>query len=364
MFRETGYIRGMNPLESELVYPFADALPEPGRKREVVPGLFWIRKPLPFALDHINLWLLRDRFDGRDGWTLIDCGIASDTTRDLWRQVLDGELEGLPIVRILCTHTHPDHLGNAAWLQRETPGDRTPPLWMTQGEYAMGRVLQAELPGTDGPGIVAHYRAHGLADPAHLKGLGERTGYFSRLVPDIPLAFRRIVDGESIAIGDDTWRVVTGFGHSPEHAALYAERANVLISGDMLLPRISTNVSVHAIEPEANPVQQFVDSIARFVPLPDDALVLPSHGRPFRRLHRRVEQLNDHHDARLAEVLALCARPSSAADVVPIMFRRPLDTHQLFFAFGEALAHLHALWYRGALRRERHDDGVYRFERA
>ncbi len=320
---------------------------------------------MPFALDHINLWLLRDRFDGRDGWTVIDCGIASQTTQELWRQVIDDELDGLPIVRILCTHTHPDHLGNAAWLQRQTPSDRAPPLWMTQGEYAMGRVLQAALPGTDGPGIVAHYRAHGLVDDAYLTGLGERTGYFSKLVPDMPLAFRRIVDGESIAIGDDTWTVITGFGHSPEHAALYAERANILISGDMLLPRISTNVSVHAIEPEANPVQQFVDSISRFTPLPPDAFVLPSHGRPFKRLHRRVEQLHEHHDARLGEVLERCAgSPASAADIVPVMFRRPLDTHQMFFAFGEALAHLHALWYRGALKRERDATGVYRFERA
>ncbi len=351
----------MNPLEAELDYPFADALPDPGQKRLIAPGVYWIRKPLPFALDHINLWLLRDRFDGRDGWTVIDCGIASDTTRALWEQVIANELEGLPIVRILCTHTHPDHLGNAAWLQRRTPGDRPPPLWMTLGEYAMGRILQAALPGTDGPGIAAHYAAHGLTDAATLAEMGQRTGYFAKLVPDMPAAYRRIAAGEAIAIGDDRWRVIPGFGHSPEHAALYAEKANILISGDMLLPRISTNVSVHAMEPEANPVQQFVDSIRLFEPLPHDALVLPSHGRPFRHLHRRVEQLCEHHEARLGEVLDHCATPRTAADIVPIMFRRPLDTHQLFFAFGEALAHLHALWYAGSLQRERDAGGVYRF---
>ncbi|MEO8937897.1 MAG: MBL fold metallo-hydrolase [Burkholderiaceae bacterium] len=351
----------MNPQEAELDYPFADALPEPGRKREIAPGVYWIRKPLPFALDHINLWLLRDRFDGRDGWTVIDCGIASDTTRGLWEQVIENQLDGLPIVRILCTHMHPDHLGNAAWLQRRMPPDRQAPLWMTLGEYAMGRLLQAGLPGTDGPDVVAHYVAHGMVDEASLASLGSRSGYFSRLVPDMPMHYRRIVDGEAIAIGDDTWHVITGFGHSPEHAALHAQQADILISGDMLLPRISTNVSVHAMEPEANPVQHFVDSIRRFSFLSDDAMVLPSHGRPFRRARRRVEQLVAHHDARLAEVLAHCASPRTAADIVPIMFRRPLDTHQLFFAFGEALAHLHALWYAGSLVRERDAGGVYRF---
>ena len=350
----------MNPQEAELEFPFADALPEPGARREVAPGIHWVRMPMPFALDHVNVWLLRDRFDGRDGWTVVDCGIASDTIRGLWSTVLAEALDGLPIVRILCTHTHPDHIGNAAWLQAKMPGDVPPPLWMTQGEYAMGRVLQAGLVGTDGPSIVQHYTAHGLTDPDYLDAMSKRTGYFSTLVPEIPLTYRRIADGERIAIGDDTWRVIAGFGHSPEHAALYAERADILISGDMLLPRISTNVSVHAMEPEANPVQQFVDSIGRFVPLPEDALVLPSHGRPFRRLHRRVEQLHEHHRARLDEVLEHCVVPRTAADIVPVMFRRKLDSHQLFFAFGEALAHLHALWYAGSLARTR-DDGVYRF---
>ncbi len=354
----------MNPLEAELDYPFADALPDPGRKRPVAPGIWWVRMPLPFALDHVNLWLLRDRFDGRDGWTVIDCGIASDTIQGLWRQVLETELDGLPIVRILCTHMHPDHLGNAAWLQQRMPADRPPPLWMTLGEYAMGRVMQAALPGTDGPDTTTHYTSHGLTDRAYLDSLERRSGYFSNLVPDIPDTYRRISHDETIAIGDDTWRVITGFGHSPEHAALYGERGNVLIAGDMLLPRISTNVSVHALEPEADPVRQFLRSIRRFAPLPDDALVLPSHGRPFKRFQRRIEQLVEHHDARLAEVLAHCASPRTAADIVPIMFRRPLDAHQLFFAFGEALAHLHALWYDGALRRERDADGVYRFQAA
>lgn len=355
----------MNPLEAELAYPFAEALPEPGKKLRIAPGVFWIRKPLPFALNHINLWLLADRFEGRDGWTLVDCGIASEATRELWERVIRSELDGLPIVRIVCTHTHPDHLGNAAWLARRFDA----PLWMTLGEYTMGRVLQAALPGTDGPGIVGHYTAHGLTDAMHIQKLKERTAYFPKLVPDMPHAYRRIVDGERIAIGSDDyadahadrWRVITGFGHSPEHAALYAEKAGILISGDMLLPRISTNVSVHAMEPEADPVRQFLDSIARFTPLPAETLVLPSHGRPFTKLHRRVEQLNAHHDARLAEVLAQCAAPTSAADVVPVMFPRELDTHQLFFAFGEALAHLHALWYAGTLVRERGADGVYRF---
>jgi glyoxylase-like metal-dependent hydrolase (beta-lactamase superfamily II) len=350
----------LNLLESRLEYPFGDSLPAPGKKLEVGPGIFWIRKPLPFALDHINLWLLRDHFDGRDGWTAVDCGIGSETTRAAWDQVIANELDGLPLVRVLCTHTHPDHLGNAGWLTERFDA----PLWMTLGEYAMGRVLQGGLAGTDGPGVVRHFIAHGLVDREHIAKLEQRTSYFSKLVPEMPFAFRRIEEGEHVAIGAHRWRIITGFGHSPEHAALYADDVQILISGDMLLPRISTNVSVHAMEPESNPLQQFLDSIDRFVELPDTTLVLPSHGKPFRRLHERVRQLHLHHTERLAEVREMCRTPTTARDVVPVMFRRELDSHQLFFAFGEALAHLHALWYRGELTRERGADGVYRFRLA
>ncbi len=347
----------MNPLEARLSFPLAERLPLAGEKIEVAPGVYWIRFPLPFALDHINLWLLSDRYEGRDGYTLIDCGIASKTTRDLWEQIIDQALDGLPLVRVLVTHTHPDHVGNADWLGQRFEA----PLWMTLGEYAMGRVLQLGAEGTDGPSTVRHFKAHGLSDPVHLAKLAERTNYFSNMVPSMPTSFRRISEGEDIDIGGRRWRVIEGFGHSPEHASLHCEDAGVLISGDMLLPRISTNISVHALEPEANPVQQFLDSIERYVPLPDETLILPSHGRPFYRMHERVQQLKTHHDERLAEVMALCrSKPTTSADVVPVMFKRPLDSHQIFFAFGEALAHLHCLWYRGEVKRSL-DDGVYYF---
>jgi glyoxylase-like metal-dependent hydrolase (beta-lactamase superfamily II) len=346
----------LNPLESRLDFPLGDKLPSAGEKLELAAGVYWIRFPLPFALDHINVWLLADEFDGRKGYTLIDCGISSDKTRALWEQVIGEALDGLPIVRVICTHTHPDHVGNAGWLTERFHA----PLWMSHGEYTAGRVLQAGLPGTDGASTVAHFVAHGLADDQHMGALAQRGNYFKSMVPAMPLSFRRIRDGEVIEIGGRDWTLMEGFGHSPEHISLYSSDLELLISGDMMLPRISTNVSVHAMEPEANPVQQFLDSIARYSPLPENTLTLPSHGRPFRRLHERIDQLQSHHAERLLEVRQLCQKPTTAADVVPVMFKRPLDSHQLFFAFGEALAHLHALWYRGELKRSL-SDGVYRF---
>lgn len=347
----------MNPLESQLSYPFGDTLPVTGAVFPLAPGLGWLRMPLPFALDHINLWLIRDERDGCEGWSAVDCGVASDATRAAWEQVFAGGMDGLGLRRVIATHCHPDHVGLSDWLCNRFQA----PFWATTGEYGFARMMSAALPGVDGTAAIPHFERHGLTDPALRDRMGERRNYYPSLVPAVPHAYTRMQDGDRIAIGAHRWRVITGFGHSPEHAALYCEDLNVLISGDMVLPRISTNVSVFAVEPEGNPLQLYLDSLGKFQDLPTDVLVLPSHGRPFRGLHTRIEQLREHHRARLAEVMQTAIKPVSAVDIVPVMFRRPLDAHQLSFALGEALAHLHKLWFDGLVRRIICEDGIIRF---
>jgi len=349
----------MNSLESQLAYPFGDTIPAPGALHDIVPGLRWARMPLPFALDHINLWLLEDAFDGRAGWTLVDTGAGTDATRAAWEQVLETPLAGQPLVRIVATHCHPDHVGLSGWLCERFAA----PFWTTTGEFGFMRMMAAALPGVDGPSAIPHFERHGLLDPAMLEQMRSRRNYYPSLVPAVPQAYTRLQDGQQVTIGGRTWRVITGFGHSPEHASLYCAELNVLLSGDMVLPRISTNVSVFAVEPEGNPLQLYLDSLDKFADLPDDVLVLPAHGKPFRGLHTRIAQLRDHHAARLAEVLEACVTPVSAAEIVPLMFRRPLDAHQLGFALGEALAHLHKLWRDGQCRRIHCNSGIIRFQK-
>ncbi len=145
--------------------------------------------------------------------------------------------------------------------------------------------------------------------------------------------------------------------------AFHCASLGTLIGGDMLLPEISTYVGVSAMEPDANPLPQYLDSIARLTQLPDSTLVLPSHGRPFIGIAARVAQLRAHHDVRLGQVLDACATPHSAADLVPALFPRPLDTRNYLLAIGETLAHLQALAGRAALTRARGADGVIRFVR-
>jgi len=351
----------MNALESQLSYAFGETIPVPGEALEIVPGLRWARMPLPFALDHVNLWLLQDNVeqDGtlRAGWSLIDTGAGTDATRAAWEQLLAEGLDGQALVRLIATHCHPDHVGLAGWLCERFSA----PFWTTTGEFGFMRMMAAALPGVDGPSAIPHFKRHGLRDAAMLDQMGSRRNYYPSLVPTVPLAYTRLQDDQNVTIGGQLWRVITGFGHSPEHASLYCAKLNILVSGDMVLPRISTNVSVFAVEPDGNPLQLYLDSLGKFADLPEDVLVLPSHGKPFRGLHTRIRQLREHHVERLAEVITACAVPQSAADIVPIMFRRPLDAHQLSFALGEALAHLHKLWYDGRLTRAAGADGVLLF---
>jgi glyoxylase-like metal-dependent hydrolase (beta-lactamase superfamily II) len=345
----------MNPLESQLAYPFGDTIPAPGTLQPVVPGLSWVRMPLPFALDHINLWVLDD--GSKKGWALVDCGAGTDATRSAWEQLFTGPLSERPLQRVFATHCHPDHVGLSGWLCERF----AVPFWTSAAEFAFARMMAAALPGVDGPSAIHHFQRHGLADPAMLAQMDSRRQYFPSLVPSVPSAYTRLQDGDRVTIGAHEWRVIAGFGHSPEHVSLYCDRLRILVSGDMVLPRISTNVSVFAVEPEGNPLQHYLASLDKFAGLPDDTLVLPSHGKPFRGLHLRIEQLRAHHSARLDEVRMACAQPRSAVDMVPIMFRRTLDAHQLSFAIGEALAHLHFLWYSGSLSRVTGPDGVIRF---
>ena len=350
-------------LERALHYPLADQLPPPGGAIQIAPGVKWLRMVLPFALDHINLWLLRDRLDGRDGWTVVDTCIDRPESRALWEQVFAHELDGLPILRVVVTHMHPDHIGLAHWLcERWSTPQHECRLWISATDYQTARYACEVVNSFGGERLAEYFRSHGMTSADDLAQIRNRKSYYRGLVPAVPLSFARLMDGQTLTIGGQAWRCIDGYGHAPEHMALYCEALNVLISGDMVLPRISTNVSVYEMEPEADALTLFLDSIERFQPLPRDVLVLPSHGKPFTGLHTRIQQLHDHHRDRLAEVMeAAREKAVSAYDVLPVLFKRPLDLHQTTFALGEAVAHLHRLWHAGQLQRERDAQGIWRF---
>ena len=343
-----------------ITYPH-EIPPAAGESILVAPGILWIRMPLPFALNHINLWLLEDDDEDGEGWTIVDTGYGVPATHELWERHFAGVMGGKPVKRIIVTHYHPDHVGCAAWLHEKTHA----PVWMTSSEYLSAHAAAEDVAGFDRENSARLFIAHGLAKarPDFAEAQKARSRAYKRGVPTVPKQYHRIMENDEINIGARTWRVITGFGHAPEHATLFSASDNILISGDQVLPRITTNVGVWGNQPEANPLKQFLDSMKKFDPLPPDTLVLPSHDRVFTGLHQRLEELRHHHQQRLAELEAAIETPKDAAEILPVLFRRKLDEHQLVFAIGEAIAHLHFLWRAGRAKRTLDADGVYSFQR-
>jgi glyoxylase-like metal-dependent hydrolase (beta-lactamase superfamily II) len=351
---------------SDLNYPLQEQLPGLGAALEVAPGVFWLRMSLPFALNHINLWLLRDRLPHpsqsgvwQEGWTAVDCGVDNPATREAWLQVEAQVLQGLPILRVLATHMHPDHMGLAHWLCERWQA----PLWMSTSEYQSALLACHGLSNFGGDPTVRFFNAHGWNKAEDLAVVQSRMGYYPSMVPRVPGSYVRLMSGMQVRIGDRLWQCISGYGHSPEHMALLDDTQQLMISGDMLLPSISTNVSVYATEPDGNPLQHFLDSLDKMQHLRDDTLVLPSHGRPFQGAAARISQLRSHHAERLEELLLACTEQALCAhDVLPLIFKRTLDVHQTTFAMGEAVAHLNLLWLDGRLSREQDAAGTYRFK--
>ncbi len=329
---------------ASLDYPYPDT-PAPGETIEVAPGVRWLSMPLPFALDHINLWLIGD--------TIVDTGIGDPTTRELWDKLLFQK----KINRVILTHYHPDHAGNAAWLCNKFGAE----LWTTQGEYLTAHAVRSSSAGYTSEAVIDVFLKNGL-DPARAAKMLGRGNRYAAMVPDFPLSYRRIIGGDKVEIGGHEWRAFIGHGHAPEHLSLYCEALNVVIAGDMLLSTISTNVSVWSIDPQGDPLRLFLQSLKRYLELPEDVLVLPSHGKPFRGAHARVAALEAHHAAHFAKLVdALKDGPRSAGELLTVLFKRPLDAHQTFFAMGEAIAHLHYLYYAGRLKQAKGEDGIMRY---
>ena len=337
---------------SEIHYPYGDTLPEPGTAMEIVSdavgqGVRWIRMPLPYALNHINLWLVED---GDGQWCAVDTGMDMGEVKTHWLQLI----AQYPLSRQIVTHYHPDHLGLAAWLQEKTGA----PMSMTQGEYLTAQAFANEIGNYSPQATGELFRQHGLS-AERLAVLAQRGNAYKRAVPQIPPTYTVLREADTVRIGAHEWRVIIGHGHCPEHAALYCETLGVLIGGDMMLPSISTNVAVFAPNPDEDSLSDFLASIRRFTELPEDTLALPSHGRPFRGIHARVAALEKHHADRCADLVSACReQPHTAASLLPVLFQRDItDPHQTFFAMSEAIAHLNYLEQRGALTRV-NDGGI------
>jgi len=330
-------------LAPPLTFPFPTP-PEAGQAIEVAPGIQWLKLALPFRLDHVNVYLVEDG----PGCAVVDTGIGDDATQAIWEALLAGPLRSRPITRIIATHCHPDHVGMAGWLCERTGA----PLLMSQTEYLTGLVIHLDPKGLDAEPYRSFYLGQGLdADvTASLLTLGHR---YLRMVTGLPRTFRRLIAGETLRLGTRDFEVLSGGGHSPEQVMLHCADDRLLLCADQVLARISPNISVQAMDPQGDPLGIFLRSLADLKRrVPDDTLVLPGHNLPFVGLHPRVDELAAHHAARCDAIFEACGeRSRTAAELVPVVFRRPIDDpHQMAFAFSEALAHVNLMLREGRLR--------------
>lgn len=335
-----------------LSYPWGRTVnPEPGVPERIAEGVYWARFPMPMSLDHINLWLLEDD----DGWTVIDTCLNLSSAKDTWEQLFSGFMQGKPIKRVICTHLHPDHVGLAGWLTERFDCE----LWMSREEFLMCRAMVADT-GRAAPEVaIRFYRSAGYSEE-QLEKYRLKFGNFGRAISPLPDSFRRMVDRETITIGQHYWQVIVGSGHSPEHTALYCPALKLLISGDQVLPKITSNVSVFPTEPEGDPLNEWLRSCATIrETLPDDLLVLPAHEAPFHGLHVRLSQLIGIHERDLKNLFEHLAEPRRAVDCFPALFKREIDASTLGMATGEAMAHLNCLLGRRRITRSRDAEGVY-----
>lgn len=334
---------------AKLSYPFAEG-PGPGEAVEVAPGVKWLRMPLSGSLAYINVWAIEEE----GGWAIVDTGMGGPDTRDAWRAAFAGALAGKPVTRVFVTHMHPDHIGMAGWLTRKFQCR----LWISRLEFLMCRSLAADT-GREAPrDALEFYRAAGW-DEESLEDYRTRFGGFGKALHALPDAFRRLSDGDEVEIGGRTWTVVVGSGHSPEHVCLWQKDLKLFISGDQVLPKISSNVSVFPTEPEGDPLTDWLTSLARIkARVSDDVLVLPAHNDPFHGLHARIDHLIGGHERGLKRLHDLIAEPKRAVDVFPVLFRRKIDRWVLGMATGESIAHLNCLMTRGQAIAEADEAGV------
>ena len=311
---------------------------------------------MPFVLNHVNCWILDDD-DG--GVTLVDTGADKPETRVLWDQTIGQTLAGRRINRLICTHGHPDHVGLAGWLVDKLGV----PLHMTLAEWLAPQVWREQGLKPMLPKVKAFFEGHGV--PTNLVEAMERTRETSpyRNFP-LPPQICRLRDNETTTFGGRRWKVLVNGGHADEHASFYCKTDGILIAGDQILSKITPVIGIFPSQPFADPLTDYLASLKRLRKLPDDTIVLPSHGLPFRGLHARLDQLAGHHAARLGTLWELMHTPANGLELAHGLFPKAMAADgQTVMALAETLAHVHHLIALKRAERTIHDNGLVTFSR-
>lgn len=325
--------------------------PEYGTMRRIADDLYWLRFDLPFRLNHINLFVL----DCDDGWTIIDCGVNDTATADHWQALLSGPLKNRPVTRIIVSHNHVDHIGYAGSLAAITGAE----IFMGKAEYDR-TVSMLDMAGADfGAALEAAYHRYGMDEDALEMARSDHDRY-SRFVAPLPPV--TLIDQNTVINSKSgAWQVRIDHGHSIGQLGFTDHQRNLYIAVDFLLPRISPNISADFQEPEADKLGPYLTYLEEMTSLDPEMTILPGHDWPFSHGNDRAAALIDHHHQRLDALLAASAQnPVTTRDAMQVLFDRVFGAHEIFFASGEARAHLGHLVSTGRMTTD-FTDGVEYF---
>jgi glyoxylase-like metal-dependent hydrolase (beta-lactamase superfamily II) len=334
--------------------PLSGSLPVAGEWLEVAAGVFWTRIALPFRLDHVNVYLI----DDGGSWNIVDTGIANKASQETWDRLLGGRMAGRPVAKIIITHHHPDHVGLSSWLADRVEAE----VLMSGTEYLLGLTYWLDSDAMKANHYREFYRARGL-EAVIAESILDRAARYKSLTSALPFSFRRVMDGERLKLGSRPFEVITGGGHAPEQVMLYCADECILFAADQIMLGISPNVSVSPRNPNGDVLGLFLASLQRLASkINENAVILPGHNLPFAGLTTRVDEISRHHEARLRQIVDFCSQaPRSTADLLQILFRQPIDSAVVEFAFGEACAHVNRLLEDGRIIARVEEDGVERY---
>ncbi|MFD0962287.1 MBL fold metallo-hydrolase [Paenibacillus chungangensis] len=314
-------------------------------------GWLQVKAPLPFSLKWVNSYVIPEH----KGYTIVDPGLRTDETIAVWREVMEERgILWADISRIVLTHQHPDHYGLSGYMQERSGA----PVYMSSRAHAYARRLWGE--DSDYPGALETlFLQHGMPDALVGDITRNLSEFVSRVSPQPVVQY--IEAGDELRLGDRLWQLIDAPGHAFGGLCFYQRELRWMICGDQVLPHITPNVSVVPGE-ERDPLGCFLQSLEELKAW-EVSLALPGHRDPFTGFRERLEQLQGHHDRRLAAMEELLRNSAmNAFELCESSFGSHLrrNPHNLRFAMAETLAHLFHLEGKGKAVAT-FQDGVYRY---
>jgi glyoxylase-like metal-dependent hydrolase (beta-lactamase superfamily II) len=308
---------------------------------KISDDIYQLRLPLPFALNHVNVYLLR----GDVGWTVVDTGIHWPAGEETWRYAF-AKLDFTPqqIEKIVLTHVHPDHFGMAGWLQ-SMAGDI--PIYTSEREDKQAEYVWRNNAMMD---FGAWLRLNGMPQEIS-KQVDSSMGDTYKMTLPHPAPLQHINAGEMIKMGERDFRIIHAPGHSDGQLLFYDGADKLILSGDHVLLTITPNIGLWE-QTDPNPLGNFMASLRELHKL-DIRLALPGHRRLIEDWRGRIEELLEHHEHRLAQALEAVQKGGRTPyDVTLKIFDTERFTaHEWRFAIAESLAHLDKLQHEGQIRK-------------